>query len=79
MYSNCYPENPDNRFSYADGYCSVFPRGLEKRFKTENGHIVLEKEYIVLVNNDTPKEIEQRFLREYSEYYNKTKKDSFYV
>ena len=74
-----YPEKPDKRFDYANGYCSVFPKGLEKQFKSGKGHIVLEDEYIVVVNNDTPKEIEQRFLKEYAEYYAETKNSDAYI
>ena len=74
-----YPAKPDQRFEYADGYCSVFPRGLEKQFKSGKGHIVLEDDYIVVVNNETPKEIEQKFLKEYAVYYSETKNNDIYI
>ena len=74
-----YPAKSDNRFEYADGYCSVFPRGLEKKFNSGKGHIVLENDYIVVVNNGTPKEIEQRFLKEYAAYYAETKNNGAYI
>ena len=73
----CYPAKPDKRFEYANGYCSVFPKGLEKHFKCEKGHIVLEDDYIVVVNNETPLEIEQRFLQEYATYYAETKNSDY--
>lgn len=79
MYNNSYPASSNTRFSYADGYCSVFPKGLEKQFKSEKGHIVIADNYIVVVNNDTPKDIEKRFLKEYAEYYAETQNSDIYI
>lgn len=79
MYNYSYPARKSNRFSYADGYCSVFPRGIEKRFKSGKGHIVLEDEYIVVIKDDTPEDIERRFLKEYAEFYSKTQKNNIYL
>jgi hypothetical protein len=62
MYNYSYPARKSNCFLYADGYCSVFPRGIEKQFKSGKGHIVLEDEYIVVINDDTPEDIERKFL-----------------
>lgn len=79
MYNNSYPARSDTRFSYADGYCSVFPKGLEKQFKSGKGHIIIANEYIVVVNNDTPQDIEKRFLEEYAKYYAETRNSDTYI
>ena len=79
MYNYSYPARKSNCFSYADGYCSVFQRGIEKQFKSGKGHIVLEDEYIVVINGDTPEDIERRFLKEYAEFYAKTRKNNIYL
>lgn len=73
MFSDNYSTEP--LFSYANGYCSVFPKGLEKRFKVGDGALIIEDDYIIVVRNDTPESIKLRFIKEYAEYHRKKREE----
>ncbi len=62
----------ESLFSYADGYYAIFPPGQENR-KVGKGSVVIEDDYIVYFNPETPEEIKNRFIKDYAEYYAKEK------
>ena len=63
----------NDRFSYARGYFAIFPKGFNRALG--DGTIHETDEYIIYFKKNTPKEIKQRVVKEYGEYYNEyTKK-----
>lgn len=71
MYSDNYSNKTNNLFSYANGYCGVFPKGLESHFKAGDASLIIEDDYIVVIKNGTPDDIKNRFLKDYAEYHRK--------
>lgn len=57
----------NDRFSYARGYFAIFPKGFNRAFG--EGTIHETDEYIIYFKKNTPKEIKQRVVKEYAEYY----------
>ncbi|MGN0619204.1 MAG: hypothetical protein ACI4J7_09315 [Ruminiclostridium sp.] len=64
-------------FPYADGYYSVFPRGIEKR-NVGKGSIIVEDDYVLYFTSDTPDDIKQRLVKDYAEYHRKEKESGLY-
>lgn len=57
----------NDRFSYAKGYFAIFPKGFNRAVGA--GTIHETDDYIIYFKENTPKEIERRFVKEYAEYY----------
>lgn len=64
-------------FPYADGYYSVFFRGIEKR-NVGKGSIVVENDYVLYFVPDTPDDIKQKLVKDYAEYHRKEKESGLY-
>ena len=60
--------NSTSLFPYAEGYYSIFPKGLENRDIGE-GTIVVEDDYIIYFKPDTPESIKVQLIKDYAEYY----------
>lgn len=65
-------------FPYAIGYYLIIPRGIEDKYSSKNGTLIKENEYAIFFKEDTPKEIIERFTKEYSEYYEKKKNEGIW-
>lgn len=57
----------NDRFSYARGYFAFFPKGFNRALGDRTIHET--DEYIIYFKKNTPKEIKQRVVKEYAEYY----------
>lgn len=76
MYQNKYNSTP--LFPYADGYYAILPKGLENR-EIGAGTIVVEDDYIIYFNPDTPENVKERLIKDYAEYYKKQINSGIYT
>lgn len=66
-----YPIN--DPMEYAWEYCSVFPKGLP--FRVDKGTTIEIDDYMLFFVENTPEDIKQRIVKDYTEYFAKIKAD----
>lgn len=62
----------ESLFPYADGYYGIFPRGQEHR-EIGEGSVVIEDDYIIYFEPETPEDVKSRFVKDYADYHKKQK------
>lgn len=55
-------------FSYAEGFYMLLPSGLPKRFYKGDGEYVFTNDYVIYFKPDTPEDIKNRLIEDYSKY-----------
>ena len=76
MEISCY--NTESLFPYADGYYGILPAGLPDRFYSGKGDKVAIGDEVICFAPNTPLEIKERFVKEYSEYMDKQKAEGIF-
>ena len=66
-------------FPYIFGHYAIMPPGLPDRFypeKEEDRYFT--KHYVICFMGDVSKELKERFIKEYAEYYKKIRESGIY-
>ncbi len=72
--------NPKSPFSYIEGNYSIMPPGLPERFypkKDEDKYFT--EDYVICFMGDVSKELKDRFIKEYTEYFIKMREAGIYL